>query len=219
MRLSTSLRERVECAWRSKSTKPIQTVGVDNREPWYKNTALDAIVSAGDRAPAMFFLSAAATVVPTCFCAYIARNSLRTMLPRIPHALSTLAGITIGALLAVTHVAQNLVGFFLVVGASFGPICGAMSADYLLAGRRWSGPRDGINRAGFIAWALGFFVEILKHIPGAPAGWLSADHPAGLYAFVVSFIVYWLLAKAGVRPALIPAAQLNPGAAGCEKSR
>ncbi|MBB5464957.1 cytosine permease [Paraburkholderia sp. CI2] len=164
----------------------------------------DAIASVGDVAPIMFFLFAAATVVPTCFCAFIASNSFATMLPRIPKTASTLVGVTIGALLAVTHAAQNLIGFFVIVGASFGPICGAMAADYLLAGKRWSGPRAGINWAGYIAWALGFIVGILNHIPGVPAALVAANHPAGLYAFVVGFAVYWALAKAGLRPAVVP---------------
>jgi cytosine permease len=170
----------------------------------------DAIASVGDLAPIMFFLFAAASVVPTCFCAFIASNSFGTMLPRIPKTASTLVGVTIGALLAITHVAQNLIGFFLIVGASFGPICGAMAADYLLAGKRWSGPRAGINWAGYVAWALGFIVGILNHISGVPAALVAADHPAGLYAFVVGFVVYWALAKAGLRPPVIPEYQLTP---------
>jgi len=170
----------------------------------------DTIASVGDVAPVMFFLFAAASIVPTCFCAFIASNSFGTMLPRIPKTVSTLVGVTVGALLAVTHIAQNLIGFFVIVGASFGPICGAMTADYLLARKRWSGPREGINWAGYIAWALGFVVGILKHIPGVPPAWVAADRPAPLYAFVVGFAVYWLLAKAGLRPSVITQFQLTP---------
>ena len=66
-----------------------------------------------------------------------------------------------GIVLAVTGVAANLIGFFTIVGASFGPIIGAMVADYLLAGRKWSGPREGVNPAGYVAWAVGFVVGIL----------------------------------------------------------
>ena len=51
--------------------------------------------------------------------------------------------------------------------------------------------------------ALGFIVGILNHIPGAPTGLVAANHPAPLYAFVVGFVVYWALAKAGLRPAVI----------------
>jgi cytosine permease len=167
----------------------------------------DAIASVGDLAPIMFFLFAAASVVPTCFCAFIASNSFGTMLPRIPKSVSTLAGVTLGAALAITQLAQDLIGFFVIVGASFGPICGAMAADYLLAGKRWSGPRAGVNWAGYIAWALGFIVGILDRIPGVPAVLVAADHPAALYAFVVGFIVYWALAKVGLRPGVIPGFQ------------
>jgi cytosine permease len=158
-----------------------------------------AISSVGALAPVMFFLFAAASLVPTCFSSFIASNSFSTMLPGIPRTVSTLAALTVGVLLAVTGVANNLVGFFSLVGASFGPICGAMVADYLLAGRRWSGPRLGINWAGCIAWIVGFLVGIPEHIPAIPAAWVRADNPSGLYSFIVGFLVYLVLSKLGLR--------------------
>ncbi|MCL5005624.1 MAG: cytosine permease [Acidobacteria bacterium] len=163
----------------------------------------------GSLAPVMFFLFAAASLAPTTFCTFIAGNSFETMLPKIPRAVSTLVGATIGAALAITGVAQNLIGFFQIVGASFGPICGAMAADYLLAGRKWSGPRTGINWAGYIAWAVGFVVGILNQIPGVPASWVQADRPAVLFSFIVGFVIYLILAKAGLQPALIPQTDLQ----------
>jgi len=172
-----------------------------------------AISSAGTLAPAVFFLFAAASLVPTCFCTFIASNSFGTMLPKIPKSLSTLVGVTIGALLAITGVAQNLIPFFQIVGASFGPICGAMAADYILAGYKWSGPRQGVNWAGYIAWALGFVVGILDHVPGVPAGWVKADNPAVLFSFIVGFVVYFLLSKAGLQPPLLALEGLKPAAA------
>jgi len=171
-----------------------------------------AVSQVGALATAIFFLFAAASVAPTCFCTFIASNSFATMLPKVPRSVSTVIAVTIGMLLAVTGVAQNLIGFFTIVGASFGPICGAMTADYLLAGRKWSGPREGINWAGYIAWALGFVVGVLPQIPGAPAAWAQADRPAPVFSFVVGFVVYWLLAKAGLRPAAIPESDLAPAA-------
>jgi cytosine permease len=162
-----------------------------------------AIASVGALAPIMFFLFAAASLVPTCFSSFIASNSFSTMLPKIPRAASTLAALTLSVILAVTGVASNLVGFFSIVGASFGPICGAMMADYLLAGKRWSGPRAGINWAGCIAWALGFLVGIPEHLPGIPASWVHADNPSGLYSLIVGFIVYIVLAKAGLRSPVV----------------
>lgn len=159
-----------------------------------------AISSVGALAPVMFFLFAAASLVPTCFSSFIAANSFSTMLPRIPRSISTIAAVSVSALLAITGVADNLVGFFSLVGASFGPICGAMMADYLLAGRKWSGPRPGINWAGCGAWAIGFLVGIPGYLPGLPASWVRADNPSGLYSFAVGFLVYVLLAKMGLRP-------------------
>jgi cytosine permease len=167
----------------------------------YDYTAV--ISSVGTLAPVMFFLFAAASLVPTCFSSFIASNSLNTMLPRIPRTVSTLVALTISIILAVTGIASNLVGFFTIVGASFGPICGAMAADYLSTGRRWSGPRLGINWAGCIAWAIGFLVGILDHIPGIPIAWVRADNPSVLYSFAVGFFVYMVLAKFGLRPPVV----------------
>lgn len=162
-----------------------------------------AIASVGALAPLMFFLFAAASLVPTCFSSFIASNSFSTMLPRISRTTSTLVAVTVSAVLAVTGVAGNLVGFFTIVGASFGPICGAMAADYLLAGKGWSGPRRGINWAGYIAWAIGFVIGIPDHIPGVPATWVKADNPAVLYSFGAGFLVYLIFSAAGLRPAVI----------------
>jgi cytosine permease len=162
-----------------------------------------AIASVGALATVMFFLFAAASMVPTCFSSFIASNSFSTMLPRIPRAVSTFAALTVSALLAVTGLANNLVGFFSLVSASFGPICGAMAADYILSGRKWSGPRLGINWAGFIAWLVGFLVGIPEHLPGLPGAWVRADNPSGLFSFITGFLIYLVLAKVGLRPPVI----------------
>lgn len=76
-----------------------------------------------------------------------------------------------------------------------------LAPDYIVAGRRWSGPRIGGNWAGCIAWLVGFLVGIPEHIPGVPATWVNADNPSGLYSFAVGFAVYLVLAKAGFCPA------------------
>lgn len=174
----------------------------------YSYTA--AIAGAGALAPVMFFLFAAASGVPTCFATYIAANSFGTMFPKIPRHLSTFAAVTVGVGLAITGVAENLVGFFQIVGASFGPICGAMAADFLLSGRRWSGPRQGINWAGYAAWGLGFVVGILPNIPGVPAALVKADQPAVLVSLLVGFFVYYVLAAGGFRPPVIVSDSFKP---------
>jgi len=182
-------------------------IGKVGGSPSYEYAA--AISAVGSLAPVMFFLFAAASVAPTCFCTFIASNSFATMIPKVPRSVSTFIGVTIGVLLAITGAAEHLITFFSIVGASFGPICGAMAADYLLAGKRWSGPRRSINWAGYIAWAVGFVVGILNDIPGVPSSWVKADRPAVLWSFVVGFVLYWILAKAGVRPALVPSEELK----------
>lgn len=165
----------------------------------------DAVIGSigGGLATAMFFLFAIASIPPACFCAFIAGNSFSTMIPGVPRVASTMAGVTVAIVLAITGVAANLIGFFSIVGASFGPICGAMAADYLLSGKRWAGPREGINWAGYGAWAVGFAVGILPQLPVSPEI-LAVSQPAVVYSFVVGFAVYALLAKAGLEPKGVP---------------
>ncbi len=165
----------------------------------------------GPIASAMLFLFAIASIPASCFCAFIAGNSFNTMIPSVPRVSSTMAAAAVGIILAVTGVAANLIGFFTIVGASFGPIIGAMVADYLLAGKKWSGPREGVNLAGYIAWAVGFIVGILPldvlPITLSPE-MKSYVQPAVVYSFIVGFVVYFVLAKAGMqsKPVAMPKA-------------
>ncbi|MBS1822664.1 MAG: cytosine permease [Acidobacteria bacterium] len=151
------------------------------------------VASVGALAPLMFLLFALASFVPTCFSSFIASNSFATMLPHVSRKTSTLVGLTVSVVLAVTGVAGDLVGFFGIVAASFAPICGAMAADYLLAGRKWNGPVAGINWAGCIAWLIGFLVGIADKIAFIPASWVRADNPASVYSFTAAFVIYLLL--------------------------
>ena len=158
---------------------------------------------------ATFFLFALASIAPACFCAFIAGNSFSTMIPGVPRMSSTMTGVAASIILAITGVAANLVPFFQIVGASFGPICGAMAADYLLSGRKWAGPRRGINWAGYGAWALGFIVGIIPFLP-LPDAVKQYSQPAVLYSFLVGFVVYALLAKSGAEPETVEVRQPNP---------
>jgi cytosine permease len=181
---------------------PLMSVaGAHGMDPSFTGTTYGSVISVigGFLATAMFFLFAIASIAPACFCAFIAGNSFSTMLPGVPRMASTMAGAVIAIVLAATGAAGNLVGVFTIVGASFGPICGAMTADYLLSGRRWAGPRAGINWAGYVAWALGFVVGIVSFLPVSQE-LKNAAQPAVVYSYVVGFVVYWLLAKAGLEP-------------------
>jgi len=162
-----------------------------------------AIFNVGALSGAVFFLFAAALLVPTTFCMFISANSFSTLLPKIPRAASTMVGATIGVALVITHVAGNLLGFFSIVGGSLSPVCGAIAADFLLSRRMWLGPRRGINWAGYLAWGAGCFIGMLGTVPGIPQAWKTADHPAAVYSFLVSFVLYCILALVGARPALV----------------
>jgi cytosine permease len=145
-----------------------------------------------------------------CFSSFIAANSFKTVMPKVNPYISVGIGALVSMALAITKVAGDLPSVFGIIGASFGPICGAMAVDYLLAGRRWSGPRAGFNPAGWIAWALGFVVGILPNlhawkeaIPNIPA--------APIAAFLVGAVVYFACAKAGLLSPVIPAPNLVEG--------
>jgi cytosine permease len=170
---------------------------------WAYGDALEALSPIGGKV--MLILFAIGSMAPACFCSFIIGNSLSTMLgnpnSRVP---ITLAGATIGIILAVTGVSANLAPYFGLIGASFGPVVGAMAADWFLSGRKWSGPRQGVNIAGYAAWLIGFLVGICNNGMVTTAlgreilpGW----HPTGVYSFVVGFIVYLILA--GLRPPVI----------------
>jgi cytosine permease len=148
----------------------------------------------GDRAGGVFLtLLAIAAFPPACFSSFIAANSFRTTLPKVNPFVSVGIGTAVSILLAVTGWAGDVISVFKVIGASFGPICGAMAMDYMLAGGKWPGPRAGFNLAGWISWAAGFVVGMLPLVS-------SVDIPAApVLAFVVGAVVYFVLAKAGLQ--------------------
>ncbi|MEI8045150.1 MAG: cytosine permease [Verrucomicrobiota bacterium] len=145
----------------------------------------------------LMFLLAAAAFPSVCFSAFIAANSFKTTLPKVNPFISVGIGTTVSIILAITGVVAKAISVFVIIGASFGPICGAMLVDYLLSGRKWSGPRAGFNPAGWIAWAAGFVVGILPNldvnVPAAP-----------VLAFVVGAVVFFLCAKMGMQSSLVP---------------
>ena len=152
----------------------------------------------GDKlAKIVMFLLALAAFPPACFSSFIAANSFKTTLPQVNPFISVGIGTAVSITLAITGLAGDAIGVFVIIGASFGPICGAMLVDYLLCGGQWTGPRAGFNPAGWIAWALGFVVGILPSlgvaVPAAPVA-----------AFIVGAVVYFLCAKAGMMSQVVP---------------
>jgi len=139
-----------------------------------------------------------------CFSSFIAANSFRTVMPKVDPFISVGIGAIVSIILAVTGWAGNLMSVFGIIGASFGPICGAMFVDYLLSSGKWTGPRSGFNPAGWIAWAVGFIVGILPNPMMEKIG-LRVDIPcAAVAAFIVGAVVYFICAKAGLQSPVIP---------------
>ena len=156
----------------------------------------------GKRTAGVFWwLLALAAFPPACFSAFIAANSFKTTLPKVNPFISVGIGTLISIILAVTGLANKASDVFVVIGASFGPVCGAMMADYLLAGKKWAGPRAGWNLAGWISWVLGFAVgavDFIALIPGLEG--LKGTVPCPpVAAFVVGFVLYVILAKVGLQ--------------------
>jgi cytosine permease len=128
-----------------------------------------------------------------CFSAFIAVNSFKTTMPKVNPYVSVGIGTLISIVMAVSGKAGDVTWVFALIGASFGPICGAMVADYLLSGCKWAGPRASFNPAGWISWAVGFAVGA-DVIPG-----LKGNIPVlPVVAFVIGFVLYVVLAKAGL---------------------
>ena len=166
-------------------------------------SVLPGIIGSKGSAVLMWLLALAA-FPSSCFSTLIACNSFKATLPKVNPFLSVGLGTLASIGIAVSGLAGNLIPVFTIIGASFGPICGAMAADYLLAGRKWPGPRAGFNPAGWISWALGFavgiadFIPSLKHIVPAPP----------VAALLMGFLAYVVLAKVGLltRPLTLPPA-------------
>lgn len=162
------------------------------------------VVLGEDTSKWVMFLLAVAAFPPACFSSFIAANSFKTTLPKVNPFLSVGIGAAVSILLGITGWAGDAVKVFVVIGASFGPICGIMMVDYLLSGGKWTGPRAGFNPAGWIAWALGFVVGILPNLKA----WFSLNLPdipaAPVLAFIVGAVVFFLCSKMGMQSKIVP---------------
>ncbi|MCK4293278.1 MAG: cytosine permease [Planctomycetes bacterium] len=162
--------------------------GLDTATPSF----MGAVMGSEGAGKTMGLLLAIAALPPACFSSFIAVNSFKTTLPKVNPFISVGAGTAVSILLAVTGWAGDVMGVFTVIGASFGPVCGAMMVDYLMAGKKWAGPRAGWNLAGWISWVAGFAVGM------APLVGIADIPAAPLAAFIVGAVLYYVLAKAGL---------------------
>ena len=152
----------------------------------------------GEKTGAIFmYLLAIAAFPPACFSAFIAANSFKTTLPKVSPFITVGIGTAVSILLAATGWAAQVISVFTVIGASFGPVCGAMMVDYIMAGKKWAGPRAGWNPAGWISWVVGFIVGMMPLVSLPLVGKVNIP-AAPLMAFIVGAVLYFALAKAGM---------------------
>jgi len=147
-------------------------------------------------AKVFWLLLALAAFPPACFSSLIAAASFRNTLPKVNPFISCGLGTAGSITLVLSGKAGDAAGVFEIIGASFGPICGAMTADYLLAGCKWPGPRAGFNPAGWISWAVGFVVGAWNSLFAATVGFQMPCPPVA--AIIVGFVLYLILAKVGL---------------------
>lgn len=163
-----------------------------------QSPGLIPVLMGKETAGIIMFLLAIAAFPPACFSSFIAANSFKTTLPKVNPFISVGIGAAISILLAVTGLAGKAIIVFVIIGATFGPICGAMLVEYLLNGCKWSGPRAGFNPAGWISWLLGAAVGVM------PILGIYAVPAAPVAAFLVGAVVYLVCAKAGLQSAVLP---------------
>jgi cytosine permease len=149
---------------------------------------------------------AIASLPGACFSAFIAVNSFKITMPKVNPLISVGIGTLVTVILAVTGAVGKVVWVFEVIGASFGPVCGAMLADYLLSGRKWSGPRAGCNPAGWISWIIGFGVgafNLVARMVPQWSDWQDCVPVPPVAAMVVGFVLYLVLSLIGARTKIL----------------
>ncbi len=135
----------------------------------------------------------AITAFPSaCFSSLIAANSIKTTLPKVNPWISCGIGCVVSIALAISGVAGKCIAVFAFIGASFGPICGAITMEYILSKGRWSGPRAAFNPAGWIAWAIGFAIGVQPNF-ATQCGFTIPAAP--VVAYIAGAVIYALLSK------------------------
>ena len=153
----------------------------------------EAILGSKQNANICMGMLVIASFPSACFPALVAASAFKTTFPKTSPMITCGIGIVAAIILCVTGLAGSAEIVFGIIGASFGPIVGAMVADYLLAGCKWSGPRAGFNIPGWVAWFFGFIVGAAPMVAGIAKYQLPYEIPCPpLSAFVVGFVLYVL---------------------------
>jgi cytosine permease len=170
---------------------------MEGKEVILKPTALMETIMGAGTAKIFWLLLAIAAFPPACFSSLIAAASFKNTLPKVNPFVSCGIGTAASIALIVSGKAGDAAAVFGVIGASFGPICGAMTADYILSGMKWPGPRAGFNMAGWISWAVGFVVGAFGFFGPLLGTEFQMPCPP-VAAIIVGFVLYAVLAKLGL---------------------
>jgi cytosine permease len=166
-------------------------------------TLMSQIFSSGAAKWLAFAL--AITAFPSaCFSSLIAANSIKTTLPKVNPWISCGIGCVVSIALAISGVAGQCIAVFSFIGASFGPICGAITMEYILSKGRWSGPRAAFNPTGWVSWAVGFVIGVQPNF-AAQCGFSIPAAP--VVAFLAGAGIYALLSK--MQTPVLPYKQAN----------
>ena len=171
---------------------------MEGKDVILKPTELMETIMGEGPAKVFWLLLAIAAFPPACFSSLIAANSFKNTLPKVNPFISCGIGTAGSIALVLSGKAGDAAGVFIIIGASFGPICGAMTADYLLSGCKWPGPRAGFNPAGWLSWAVGFVVGAWNSLFG-PLFKVDFQMPCPpMAALIVGFVLYVVFAKVGL---------------------
>ncbi|WP_435018909.1 purine-cytosine permease-like transporter [Tundrisphaera sp. TA3] len=147
----------------------------------------------------MLLIFGLASLAPACYAAFDFGHRFKAIAPGLSRLSWTIIGASAAWFLIVGGWYDRIDAVFGALGAAFAPVAGAMAADYRRHGGNWPGPRRGINPPGLIAWGLGLAVGLLpligRGIGHAP---LARFQPASVWAFVVAFLAYEILAGLGL---------------------
>jgi cytosine permease len=164
----------------------------------------------GTTGGALLLVFALGLLGPCVYCPFLYVRQFEAILPGVPRLVLGLAGAVLAWPLVATGLALCFETIFSLMGAAFGPVAGAIAADWLRHRGAWPGPRSGWNPPGWIAWGVGLVVGLLPLIGQAlRVPCLEQFQPATLLAFLAAFLVFLGLSRAGETP---PPVSVEPNA-------
>ena len=153
----------------------------------------------------MLMVFGLASLAPAVYASFSFGLQFKALGPSVSRLYWTLLGALAAWMLIVGGWFDRTEQVFAILGATFAPVAGAIAADFRRHRGSWPGPREGINPAGLLAWAVGFAVGIAPTV-GRSLSWdrLAGLQPAALGAFVAAYVAYEILALCRLESAPSP---------------